>query len=400
MKKLLVCTSTFPRWKNDSVPPHVYELSKRLAKEFDVTVLAPHYPGAKRSEMMDGIKVARFKYFFEPLETLACSGGILPALKKNKLYYLLVPFFIISAYYALKKLASQQKFDIIQAHWTIPQGFLAALIKRQLNIPLVITAHGADIFALRALASLKRFALKNADRITAASSTLKNEILHLNPKLKVDVIPMGVDQQKFHSGRKDAGVRKKYGIRGPFLLFVGRLAEKKGIPHLIQAMPRVIQHNPAAKLLIVGTGFEENSLKKLTRQLGMQEHIIFAGGIPHRGLPSYYASADLFISPSITAQGGDREGTPVTIMEALSSGTPVIASGIKNSEQGITLVDKLTPETLADAILAALLTRSRLRPNTAHDWDKKSLAYAAILKASSSATKPKSPDSTQRNSPV
>ncbi len=381
MKKLLVLTSTFPRWKNDNVPPHVYELSKRLTKDFDVTVLAPHYPRAKRNEMMDGIKVVRFKYFLEPLETLACSGGILPALKKNALYYILIPFFTFSAYASLKKLVRTQKFDIIQAHWTIPQGFLAALIKRQFHIPLVITAHGADIFAVKQLTALKRFALKNADRITAASNTLKDEILAINPRLNIDVISMGVDQQQFHSRRKDARIRKKHGIRGPFLLFVGRLAEKKGIPYLIHAMPIVIQQNPGTKLLIVGSGFEEDSLKKLAKQLGMQEHIIFAGGIPHRELPSYYATADLFISPSTTAQGGDREGMPVTIMEALSSGTRVIASGIKHVEPGVTVVDTLTPEKLANAILAALRDASRPRPNTAHDWEVKSKAYLKILQS-------------------
>lgn len=381
MKKLLVLTSTFPRWKNDSVPPHVYELSKRLVGGFDVTVLAPHYPGAKRIETMDGIQVRRFKYFFEPFETLACSGGILPALKNNILYYLLIPLFIISEYAAIKKIVHAQKFDLIHAHWALPQGFLAALIKRQHNIPLVITAHGADIFALRTLAPFKRFALKNADRITAASISLKDEILAIDPRLEVDVISMGVDQKKFHPPRKLTQIKRKYNITGPLILFVGRLAEKKGIPFVIKAMQNVIKKKPEAKLLIVGTGFEETALKKLTRNLDLQGSVIFAGGIPHRDLPAYYASADLFISPSITAKGGDREGTPVTVMEALSSGTPVIASGISQAEPGIILVDPLDPQKLADAIINTLSNPPRLLSNKAHDWKAKSKAYLKIMKS-------------------
>ena len=83
-KKLLVMTSTFPRWKNDTNPPFVYELSKRLVDDFEVTILAPSFPGAKKDEVMDKMTVHRFRYFFSKFEKLAGSGGILPTLKKKK----------------------------------------------------------------------------------------------------------------------------------------------------------------------------------------------------------------------------------------------------------------------------------------------------------------------------
>ena len=70
MKKLLVLTSTFPRWKNDDTPGFVYELSKKLSNNFDVSVLAPHYPNAKTSENLGKIKVSRFRYFPEKYETV------------------------------------------------------------------------------------------------------------------------------------------------------------------------------------------------------------------------------------------------------------------------------------------------------------------------------------------
>ena len=82
-KKLVVITSTFPRWQNDADPPFVYELSRRLTDRFDVTVLAPGYPGSLNVEEMDDLKVNRFRYFFKKLEILAGSEGILPTLKKN-----------------------------------------------------------------------------------------------------------------------------------------------------------------------------------------------------------------------------------------------------------------------------------------------------------------------------
>ncbi len=108
-KKLLVVSSTFPRcqesmilehdqeqqfltWRNDTIPPFVYELSKRLTDDFDVYVLAPHYPGAKTFEIMDNMKVYRFRYFLEKYQKLAGNTAILPTLKKNKLFYFQVPF--------------------------------------------------------------------------------------------------------------------------------------------------------------------------------------------------------------------------------------------------------------------------------------------------------------------
>ena len=100
-KNLLIVTSTFPRWKNDTDPPFVFELAKRLTDAFNINVLAPNYPDALDEETIEGLKVHRFRYFLKNLEILAGSEGILPTLKKNKLFYLLVPFFILAEFFAL-----------------------------------------------------------------------------------------------------------------------------------------------------------------------------------------------------------------------------------------------------------------------------------------------------------
>ena len=91
--KVLVLTSTFPRWHNDTEPGFVFELSRRLADRFNITLLAPRSPGAKDEEVMAGMRVKRFGYFFRPLENLAThSGGIMGRLRANYLNQLLVPF--------------------------------------------------------------------------------------------------------------------------------------------------------------------------------------------------------------------------------------------------------------------------------------------------------------------
>jgi hypothetical protein len=69
--KLLVLTSTFPRWQNDTDQPFVYELSRRLTKDFSVTILSSHYPGAQLQENLENMEASRYRYFFEKFEKLA-----------------------------------------------------------------------------------------------------------------------------------------------------------------------------------------------------------------------------------------------------------------------------------------------------------------------------------------
>jgi glycosyltransferase involved in cell wall biosynthesis len=330
-KTILVLTSTFPRWKDDTIPPFVYELSKRLASDFDAHVLAPSYPNAKDFEIMDKMKVHRFHYFFKKYEKLAGSGGILPALEKNPLFYFQVPFFLLGEYLALKKAVKEIKPDIIHAHWIIPQGWIASLIKKKFGVEYVVTTHGGDIFGLqgRFLTALKRKTLRNAKAITVVSNAIKKEISEkIDSNLDIEIMPMGVDSKLFNPSKKDLSIKRKYGIHGPFLLFVGRLAEKKGVRYLLDAMPEVIKEFPKTKLMIIGTGTLEDELKKLARKLGLQKSVIFMGAMENKELPKYYATADIFIGPSITAKSGDSEGLGLTFVEAGFCGCNLIGSNI------------------------------------------------------------------------
>ena len=124
-KKLLVLTSTFPRWKNDPKPSFVYDLSKKLANHFDIFVIGPQFPGAKRYENIDNLKIYRFKYFIARFQKLTDMDGILAALTKSKLNYIIIPFFLCAELYALLKYSRNHKPDLIHAHWIIPQGFIA-----------------------------------------------------------------------------------------------------------------------------------------------------------------------------------------------------------------------------------------------------------------------------------
>lgn len=313
-KTVLVLASTFPRWKDDTNPPFVYDLSRRLAMKMDIIVLAPHYPGAKDVEVMDKMKVHRFHYFFERFEKLAGNGGILPTLKANKLYYLTVPFFLLFEIIATLKLVKKYKPDTIHAHWIIPQG-IATYINWLVNkTPYVVTSHGSDLHSL-GLISLKKLILSKAKKITVVSNYLKDEVGKMDSSLltKTDVIPMGVDTKLFNPNKYDESIKTNYRVTGKLLLFVGRLVPEKGVSYLIDAMPTVLKKFPKTKLMIIGGGTLEEELKGRVLKLKIESSVIFMGVIRHDDLPPYFATADIFVSPSL------KEGLPTAYLEAMAS---------------------------------------------------------------------------------
>ena len=177
---------------------------------------------------------------------------------------------------------------------------------------------------------------------------------------------MGVDLSLFDKKKKNESIKKKYGIKGPFLLTVGRLAEKKGIKYLIGAMPTVLKEFPMTKLMIIGDGPEKPSLEELTEKLNLKNNIIFTGKIQNKLLPEYYATADIFIGPSIVTKSGDTEGLGVVFLEALASSTAVIGSNvggipdiIKSNETGL-LIEQKNIKELSSAIIK-LLKDKKLR---------------------------------------
>lgn len=361
--RLLVLTSTFPRWQDDTDPPFVYNLSKRLTKEFNITVHAPHFPGADTQGTIDDIHVHRFRYFITPFEKLAGSTGILPTLRHNRLYFAVVPFFLIAQFFSMLLLVRKIRPDVIHAHWLVPQGFFGVLMKILFQVPVVVTAHGADVFGLQQalFTSMKQFAGTRADAVTVVSKALFNALTDIfPPEIQPEIISMGVDAGKFNPDKKNANLKRQYRIDGPFLLFVGRLTTKKGVSFLIDALPAVLNNVPHTKLLIVGSGELSGELQAQVNSLGLNKAVLFVGSVPNTDLPAYYATADIFIGPSIQAEGGDREGFGLTLVEAAMSGCLVIGTRtggiediIQDHETGL-LVPEKNVEALADTIIYAL----------------------------------------------
>ncbi len=363
--KVLVTTTTFPRWNNDSRPRFVYDLCRHLTGNFDIIVLAPHHHGAKYFEIMEGVKVYRFPYFYPKYQALCWGGGILENMRKSWLARIQVPFLFLSELYHVHKLIKREKIELIHAHWLVPQGLIGIVYKKLYGIPLIITVHGVEVFLLktRPFDSIARFVLNSCDTCTVNSSATKEAVLGITDvKDKLKVIPMGVDLNRFSDGR---GIKKR-NAKGKTILTVVRLAERKGVKYLISTMPMVLKAHPDTRLVIVGEGPEKEPLMKLSKELGVGENVIFTGGIPNEKLPSFYGSSDVFVLPSIVDSRGDTEGLGVVLLEAMAAGCPAIASDvggipdiIENDKNGF-LVQQKSPEQLAEKIII-LLENKKLR---------------------------------------
>lgn len=325
--RLLVLASTYPRWSHDPEPGFVHELAKRLTNRFDVIVLCPHASGAAPEEMLDAVKIKRYRYAPSRLETLVNDGGIVTNLKRAPWKWLLVPGFVLMLAWRAWRLVRTQRPDVIHAHWLLPQGLAVAvlgLVDRRVP-SFMVTSHGADLFALQSwpLPALKRFVARRAATLTVVSAAMRDELGRIGVGTDtVAVQSMGVDLK----GRftPDPSVERS----GDEILFVGRLVEKKGLRYLIAAMPEILKSRPSAYLTVAGFGPEEAERRLQVAELGLEASVRFIGAVPQADLPALYRRAAVFVAPFVQAASGDREGLGLVSVEAAGCGCPVVTSDL------------------------------------------------------------------------
>ena len=353
--RILVLTSTFPRSKNDTEPRFVDSLCQYLSRDNTIDVVAPHDKGIPTRELLDNdVEIFRFRYCLQKWETLAYNGGILPSLKENRLKALLIPFFLLGQLLLVTKLLRRNDYDIIHAHWIIPQGLVAALACLFFSKPppIVVTSHGGDLFALKGplLSRLKTWITGRAQHLTVVSSAMKAKAEALGQSTAhLSVIPMGVDAHgTFLPPPENAGREG--------LIFVGRLVDKKGIEYLIRAMPQVLEKHPGQRLTIIGDGPLKHSLLELCDSSGVADAVKFKGSLTNQAIPPYLQRAAIAIIPSVVTDSGDQEGAPVAIMETLACGCATIVSDypgardiIVNNKNGLLAAPKSATD-IADKI--------------------------------------------------
>jgi phosphatidylinositol alpha-1,6-mannosyltransferase len=175
---------------------------------------------------------------------------------------------------------------------------------------------------------------------------------------RTHLIIWGADPEVFLPSEDRSRYRSQWDIPtdAPVILSLGRLVKKKGIEYLVRAFPSVLQYHPNALLVIAGDGPEQTTLQALVKELDMSASVRFVGAIPWDSVPLILQLCDIFTVPSIRDDRGNLDGLPTTILEAMASGRPVVASAIAgiplaviNQQTGL-LVPEADSNGLAQAI--------------------------------------------------
>lgn len=285
--------------------------------------------------------------------------------------YLLLPFFLLSGFWAALRVARRQKAEIIHAHWVIPGGLTGALVARILGIPLAVSLHGSDIFVAqqrRQFGWVAGWVFERAAVVTACSQHLRKGALRLGAAPdRVHLVAWGADPERFHPGVPTMD-RSRVGLSPDDVILValGRIVPKKGFDVLVRAMPPLVEAYPYVHLIIGGDGSQRAGLADLAVSLGIADHVHLPGRIPWNDVPAFLAMGDIFVLPSVRDASGNEDGLPTVLLEALSLGQPVVASRIggvplvvKPGENGI-LCPSGNTEALSQAI-AGLVGDDRLR---------------------------------------
>lgn len=313
--RVLMLATTFPAQSGDGTPEFVLTLAKSL-RDHAVTVLAPRMPGASRRETIDGVDVRRVAYFPSRWEGLA-SDAIMPTLRSQPWRVIEVPFLFGALLLAAWRTVKRERVVALNPHWIVPSGIVAMLVGALTRTPYVVTVHGADAYTLkgRLAQRLKRLVMRRAAAVLPVSEDIKRT-LELGGRSPV--LRMGVDV---------AAVQEAVGARAPepgLLVTIGRLADKKGIDVLLHAVAKV----PDARVEVIGDGPELGRLAAQAAELGLEDRVAFVGRQPRAQVLAALKRAQAVVIPSKVGAGGDKDGTPVVLCEAMAAGVPVVASAL------------------------------------------------------------------------
>ncbi len=233
--------------------------------------------------------------------------------------------------------------DILHAHSPVLNAFPALSVGHAHHIPVVyeVRAFWEDAAAdlgtarewgarYRLTRSMETRALQRADAVTTICEGLRNDMLGRGIEAdKVTVIPNAVNPSRFRLGSApDTELVQKYGLtRGATLGFAGSFYAYEGLDQLLLAMPLVLRTVPYARLLLLGGGPQEDRLRMLANNLGIQDVVHFVGRVPHADMARYYSVMDLMVYPRISRRLTELV-TPLKPLEAMAMGKLVVASDV------------------------------------------------------------------------
>ena len=370
--KVLVLSTVFP---NPAQPLHglfVFERARHMPAHAEVVVVAPVSwmlrlrQRVPHREVHGNLTVVHPTYFYVP--------GIMKALDGLCLF--------LSTLWTVRMLRREFAFDLIDSHFSFPEGFAAVMLGRWFGCPVTITLRGTigHLSAQRLRRLAISWALRNATRLIAVGHPLKDSAVSLGADpSRVDVIPNGVDTRRFAPiDRADARAALGLPAEGRLIVSAGHLSPRKGFDRVLRVLPDLLADMPDLSFAIVGgAGVERDNvaaLERLVRESSLEPHVIFTGAQPPERVALWMNAADVFVLAS------DNEGCPNVVWEALACGRAVVASKVGETDRmvpswaGVLFDDAHDLPALRESLRRALQTdwdRTAIREHAAaHTWPR------------------------------
>ena len=326
--KVLLLTTSFPLTKGSRSGIFIQKMVNHLPENIQVTVLTPDSTEAESQSPADysvDYSVLPFRYAPKHWQQLAHgSGGIMAALSRNKLLFLLLPPFLLSNLLTCCYLA--RRVDILHANWSI-NGVIAGIAGRLFGKPVMTTLRGSDVNLIEKSALMRQlvhFCLRCSDVIITVSPSLQEKLVEHFPEYstKIQVICNGIEQAFFDAGNGTyvAETDKEASPAPVRLLYVGNLTAGKGVDVILKAAASLPVENWLFD--IIGDGPERGALEEYCQKQGLEVKVTFHGSAPPEDIPSLMAGADVFVFASFA------EGRPNVVLEAMAVGLPIIAGAI------------------------------------------------------------------------
>ncbi|MEO8577950.1 MAG: glycosyltransferase family 4 protein [Gemmatimonadales bacterium] len=276
---------------------------------------------------------------------------------------------------------------IISTH--VNFGPAAHLANRFFKIPYTLVAHGIDIH--ERLPGRTLAAIRAAERIVAVSEWTRGNLIALggiDPK-RVAILPNTFDEERFTVGEKSPELLSRYKIAPDerVVLTVARLDANeryKGYDRIVEALPQIVRECANVRFLIVGSGADSERVARLARDNGVESSVTFTGFVAQEELADHYRLADVFAMPST------GEGFGIVFLEAMASGTPVVAGNRDGSVDALdkgrlgSLVDPMNVDEIANAITRILARKGPalwFDPHALHDAVVDTFGRRAFVRA-------------------
>ena len=374
--RILVVSGAFPSSTDPSRGIFVHQRVRALSEMpgIDVRVIAPtpwappiesvpkwrNFSRLPRSEVFKGLAIERPRYFLPPK-----VGG-----------YFHPQFMYPTLLKAARKLHQEFPFDLIDAHFVYATGVAATKVAKRLGVPICLTGRGEDMIRFPSMpfkGKSIRWALNNADAFVGVSEQISQAMVTHGAKPdRVTTIANGVDIQQF-APQSQIECRESLGLPTDrkILITVGDRLELKGFHVIVEALPEVLKTHPDAMYVCVGGPGRHrrdytSQIQSRIDALGLGDRVLLAGPQDHSELPCWYNAADLYVLAS------SREGSPNALLEALSCGTPAVATRVGGAPDeleptgfGLVMAER-SPQAAAKTISEALTK----------NWDRQAIRRA------------------------